>query len=173
MRKGSVAAAAAAAFLLWLVLRSSSSHGAAQDKPDGRVHALVRSGGFVLTRDQLGLAAGTAVRCVVGSAQCAAQLLGRFALRCPCAGSDWGALSIDGGPAVPEYRPPAMPKRVFLGACSTVRGDDAYLREWLDFHLLQGIEVFVLYSDEPDPAVCGHQPLRHHHARQQRVGGRL
>ncbi len=127
----------------------SSSPGSAASPSSTHVEPLLRSGSYILTRDTISFS-GQA-HCVLPTKRCVAERLGRFALSCPCAvGDDLSPLRIDESEEVRQLALPALPKSVFLGACTMVRGDDAYLVEWLGFHVLLGIQLFVIYSDEPD-----------------------
>lgn len=121
---------------------SRNSVSQASSAAPGVVLGIARVGNYVLTRDSEGAAAAGAANCSSASGWCAAERLGRFAVVCPC------AVSSLNGVAVPEVGSWAG-KSVFLAACSMVRGDDAYLKEWVEYHLEhQGIELFVLYLDE-------------------------
>jgi hypothetical protein len=42
----------------------------------------------------------------------------------------------------------------YLAACTIYRDDAAYLTEWIEFHLLMGVERFFLY----DEGSTGHRP---------------
>ena len=100
-----------------------------------------RFGNLVLTRDQ-------SVASRVNCSTCAAERLGRFAFWCHCGGDVLDGMHVQH--LLPSSS--ASTKRVFLAACSMIRGDDDYLKEWIDFHLDQGVERIVLYLDEDDDA---------------------
>jgi hypothetical protein len=78
---------------------------------------------------------------------------GSFSVVCSCHHNYNDDLWVDGR-LVPRrshsQRVVAPGKKVFLSACSMVRGDDAYLVEWIKFHQLLGMERFVLYLDDPN-----------------------
>jgi len=53
--------------------------------------------------------------------------------------------------------PPAAAGRPYLAACTRMRNEGAYLREWIEFHRLVGVDVFYLFDDastvrRPPPA---------------------
>lgn len=42
----------------------------------------------------------------------------------------------------------------YLTLCSIVKDEDAHLREWIDYHLLAGVEHFVIYDDDSSVPVA-------------------
>jgi hypothetical protein len=122
--------------------------------PTVGVAPIFRVGSYILTSDQNSLS--LPVNCSLGGRWCVGERLGRFAVSCECLSvkGNVNLLSVDGNMAaemsISTQNSFINNKRLFLGACSMVRGEVDYLKEWLDFHLLQGIELFVLYSDEDD-----------------------
>ena len=139
------------ALLLWMILSLPSSPEAAI--PQHPVFPVgIVDGSVVLTLDQGSITSRTPSNCTTPRSSCRAEHLGRFALRCPCRSVFDEPLWVDGHPVPldPSPRvigPPAT--ATVIGICSVIRGDDAFLSEWISFHRMLGVNLFFLYSDEP------------------------
>lgn len=42
------------------------------------------------------------------------------------------------------------PPRHYLAVCAIIKNEAAYLREWIEWHLMQGVEYFYLYDNESE-----------------------
>jgi glycosyl transferase family 92 len=59
--------------------------------------------------------------------------------------NDWGVQSIA---SPPPLEPPRDHRQTYLAACAIFFNEAPYLPEWIEFHLLAGVERFFLYDHE-------------------------
>ncbi|MGD9817402.1 MAG: glycosyltransferase family 92 protein, partial [Desulfomonilaceae bacterium] len=43
------------------------------------------------------------------------------------------------------------PEWCYLGLCAIAKRENEYLKEWVDYHVLVGVEHFVIYYNEEHP----------------------
>ena len=51
----------------------------------------------------------------------------------------------------PIVRRRSEQKKYFLGVCAIFHSEQSFIKEWIDFHLKQGVERFYLYDNEINP----------------------